>query len=89
MREEEFYEEEIERNDVYNEEVANEMVDDDELMISEEAFMKGYDEDSDRYPEPDVIKEENKLCPNCGERLKPDIIICPVCRQDLSRAIAL
>ena len=43
---------------VYSEEVRQEMINDGEISASEEAFMKGYDEASDSSEEPEGAEEE-------------------------------
>jgi len=84
MEDKEFYEEDFEE-DIYDKQVVDELMDGDEITDFEEAFLKGYDEELDH---PTKEYEGTRLCPNCGERIKTEILICPVCRQDIEKAIS-
>lgn len=85
MEEKEFYDEEFDE-DIYESKNVDELLDDDEIDNSEDAFLKGYDQDLDEtYNEEEY--ENTVLCPNCGEKLKQEITICPVCGQNLEEAI--
>ena len=84
LRDEKFYADDFEE-DIYDSEVVDELIESDEITDSEEAFLKGYDEELDH---PSKEYEGTRLCPNCGEKIKNDVLICPVCRQDIEKAIS-
>ena len=84
MEEEDFY-----KKDIYgSEEFVDELMESDEIDPSEDAFMKGYDEDAANSFHRDDY-DKTKLCPNCGEILEIRTMICNVCGQDIRKAVSL
>ncbi len=66
------YTEEDRSDDIYSTDDVEELLDGDELMAREEAFMKGYDEERDNAM-------EGMTCKNCGYQVDIDDKICPLC----------
>lgn len=70
------YTEEDREEDIYSDKEAEELLEDDEIMTREEAFMKGYDLDFDN-------STEIKKCKTCGYEVDIDDKVCPVCGAGL------
>ncbi len=71
MREDEYFGEEQEE-DIYSVKEVEELLNDDEVSLSEESFMIGYDEEIQE-------KLDEKLCKFCRQSLDIEDRICPAC----------